>query len=172
MRKHVVVLLFSLVTLPRLNAWGVTLSTVLGTKVNQWNGVGISAWSVDAQGNLCFAASGGERIKGSGEPMVTTGDSRQHVGSITKSMTATLLAILIQEGLIENGWDATMVELLPDFAFDSEYADVTLRQLVGMLSGIEDPTDLQAVLSANPDLLETLDISDVRSIRRFAAAAG
>ena len=140
--------------------------------LEEWGGVGLSAWSVDAQGHLCFLFDAGERIKGSGEPLVTTGDSRQHVGSITKSMTATLVAILIEDGLIENGWDATMEDLLPDLAQDTEYSAVTLRQLAGMMSGIRDqPSDMLQILTENPDLFTDLDFADLRSFRRAVAIA-
>jgi len=56
------------------------------------------------------------------------------VGSNTKSMTASLAAVLVKEGLLP-GWDATLAELT-DLASNSTYANVTLRQLLGMMAGI------------------------------------
>src|SRR5438874_145255 len=44
---------------------------------------------------------------------VTVGDKWHH-GSITKSMTATLAAMLVEEGRIK--WTNTLADIFPDFA--------------------------------------------------------
>ncbi|MCY4661846.1 MAG: serine hydrolase, partial [Acidobacteria bacterium] len=54
------------------------------------------AVAVMTDGQLVGAAASGERRRGSGIPVSV--DDRWHVGSITKSMTATLLAVLEGEG--------------------------------------------------------------------------
>ena len=54
--------------------------------------------AVMTNGRLVGAAASGERRRGSGIPV--TVDDRWHVGSITKSMTATLLAVLEDDGLL------------------------------------------------------------------------
>lgn len=51
---------------------------------------GVAA-AVMTDGRLVAAAASGERRRGSGIPV--TVDDRWHVGSVTKSMTATLLAV-------------------------------------------------------------------------------
>jgi len=58
-----------------------------------------------------------------------TADDHWHLGSDTKAMTATLAAILVEEGLIR--WDSTIGEILPDLVgkIDEAYHVVTLRQL-------------------------------------------
>ena len=48
--------------------------------------------AVMTDGQLAGVAAAGERRRGSGIPV--TVDDRWHIGSITKSMTATLLAVL------------------------------------------------------------------------------
>src|SRR5690349_3754146 len=53
---------------------------------------------------------GGVRANGH-EEKVEVGDA-WHLGSCTKSMTATLIALLAEEGKLE--WDAPLVELLPE----------------------------------------------------------
>jgi CubicO group peptidase (beta-lactamase class C family) len=67
---------------------------------------------------------------------VTTED-RWHVGSITKSMTATLAALMIEEGAI--GWDTTPLEVWPelDGNINAGFRNTTLRQLLSHTSGME-----------------------------------
>jgi CubicO group peptidase (beta-lactamase class C family) len=82
----------------------------------------------------------GERKEGSGIA-VTEGDL-WHIGSCTKSMTAVLMARLVEQGLLE--WDAPLAPLLvgggaevhPDFSV------LTLRHLLSHRSGM--PTDPSA----------------------------
>lgn len=101
-----------------------------------YSGVGLTGWSVAGNQSLCSIGESGERIKNSGEPFLVTGDSRHHIGSDTKSMTAVLLAILIDDGTIQGGWESPLKTVLPDLAVSTSYEDVTLRELTGMLSGI------------------------------------
>ena len=59
-----------------------------------------------------------------------------HLGSMTKAMTATMLATLVQRGKLN--WDMTMVQAFPSWAsvMDSRYRDVTLEQLLTHTSGL------------------------------------
>jgi len=59
------------------------------------------------------------------------------VASLTKSMTATLLAILVDEGRIE--WDDPVHEHLPEFGLADEYVAkrLTVRDALAMRSGIQ-----------------------------------
>lgn len=61
-------------------------------------------------------------------------DDLWHIGSIGKPMTASLIAALIERGLLK--WDSTLKELLPDVPMRSEYGNVTLLQLMRHRSGI------------------------------------
>lgn len=58
-----------------------------------------------------------------------------HIGSITKSMTSTLAAILVEQGFIS--WDTTLLELFPEFATDmqEQYKTINLEQLLSHTSG-------------------------------------
>lgn len=175
-----------LLVLP-LNTQGfLYLDQLVSDTLQEAGGVGLTAWSVDSNANICSLGVAGERIKGSGGALATKGDSRHHIGSVTKSMTATLLAIMIEEAKQENneaamardattssssdtmmsalgvnGWNTYLKELL-DFAEGTAYEDITLRELVGMISGIPSTIDLKTL----PDHDETL-----RSQRRAAAIA-
>jgi len=123
-------------------------------------GVGLTAWSVDDMGNLCSLGCAGERLKDSGEPFITTGDSRHHIGSVTKGMTASLLAILIEDGSIPGGWDTTLKNLMP-IAIGTSFEDVPLRDVVSHHAGIVDAAT-DEVWARLPDDYDPNNIRDVR----------
>jgi CubicO group peptidase (beta-lactamase class C family) len=56
-----------------------------------------------------------------------------HIGSCTKSMTATLAAVMVEAGEVE--WDSTVGELLGEHSMADGWADVTLRQLLSHRGG-------------------------------------
>ena len=68
-----------------------------------------------------------------GDERVLRGDPF-HVGSITKSMTATIIGSLIDRGVLD--FDTTLGEALPDVEMRSEYRTVTLQQLLAHRGGI------------------------------------
>ncbi|MCG8601031.1 MAG: beta-lactamase family protein [Verrucomicrobiales bacterium] len=73
----------------------------------------------------------GVRVKGESDPV--TVDDKFHIGSCTKSMTATLAAVLIEEGKLS--WDLTVKEALPRYRMHEAYENVTLRQLLSNRGG-------------------------------------
>lgn len=75
-----------------------------------------------------------------GGPLVTT-DDLWHLGSITKSMTATLAALLVEDGLVD--WDTRTVDVWPEFAnqIHAGFRETTLRQLLSHTSGMERDDD-------------------------------
>ena len=91
----------------------------------------------------------GERKRGSG--VAVTEHDRWHIGSCGKSMTATLMARLVERGLLE--WDAPVG---PRFAahgikVHSDFAGLTLRHLLTHRSGIAadpSPAELEASYSS------------------------
>jgi CubicO group peptidase (beta-lactamase class C family) len=90
-------------------------------------------------GELDEIGAVGVRKAGDATPVTTT--DRFHVGSVTKSMTATLVARLVQGGIIS--WDTTIAEALPDLAesMDPAYRDVTIEQLLAHRAGLMPLTD-------------------------------
>lgn len=70
---------------------------------------------------------------------VTSGDL-WHLGSLTKAMTATLAAVLVERG--EIAWGTTVGELFPDLVgnMDSQYVDATLEDLLYHRAGL--PVDV------------------------------
>lgn len=75
----------------------------------------------------------GYRKRGS-EERVQRSD-RWHLGSNTKAMTATLAAILVEEGKLK--WDTTLGETFPDAR--KEYHNVTLEMLLSHHGGFPPP---------------------------------
>lgn len=56
------------------------------------------------------------------------------VGSVTKSMTATMIAALVERGKLR--WDETLAQALPGVPMRSEYREVTLDQILHHRSGL------------------------------------
>jgi CubicO group peptidase (beta-lactamase class C family) len=78
----------------------------------------------------------GTRRRGGMEPV--TPDDLFHIGSCTKSMTATLLATFVEEGHLS--WETTIAEVFPDLLPDIHpgFHGVTLRQLLSHRGGLPD----------------------------------
>jgi CubicO group peptidase (beta-lactamase class C family) len=57
-----------------------------------------------------------------------------HLGSCSKAMTATLAAVLVEEGLLQ--WNQTLSELLPHLEVHADYKNVTLDMLLAHRSGL------------------------------------
>ena len=89
-----------------------------------------------------------------GTERVTT-DDLWHLGSCTKSMTATLIALLVTRG--DLAWDTPLAELLPELAteMDVDYFEVDLVDLLCHRAGIPaNPSNLGASLSDDRSLVE------------------
>ena len=85
-------------------------------------------------GQICDRDAVGVRKWGDPTP-VTTNDVF-HIGSCTKSMTATLAAILIEENKLR--WDTTIAEIFPEWKgkMHPQYEAVTVEQLLHHRGGI------------------------------------
>ena len=75
----------------------------------------------------------GKRLAQGAETVVIT--DRWHLGSVTKSVTATLAAILIEQGQLN--WDTTIADVFDRSEYDAKYTNVTLEQLLSHTAGIE-----------------------------------
>ncbi len=60
-------------------------------------------------------------------------DDQWHIGSVTKSITATLAARLIEQGLMD--WDTPLAEIFTDHDIHPEWQAVTVEQLLTHTSG-------------------------------------
>jgi len=92
------------------------------------------AVAVVKEGKICDRAAVG--VRKYGEPTPVTIDDQFHIGSCTKSMTATLAAMFIEEGKLR--WDSTIAELLPDLKgkMNAQYESVTVEQLLTHRGGV------------------------------------
>lgn len=79
------------------------------------------------------SATVGFRVLPTAEPLAPS--DRFHLGSDGKAMVATVLAVLIAEGLVSS-WDATLSSVLNDVTFDPRFEDVTLAEIAAHRSGL------------------------------------
>ncbi len=91
-----------------------------------------------------------------------------HIGSTNKSMTAMMIATLVDDGLFD--WDTPVVEIYPDFELsDAEAIEtVTMRHFLSMQSGIPD----DAEDSFDVDNAEAEDVFDFVSDTPLFAMPG
>src|SRR5688500_3099861 len=88
----------------------------------------------------------GVRKRGTAERI--TLDDQFHLGSCTKTMTATLVAMLVEQGKLN--WTTTLGELFADTVklMDPAWEKVTLRQVLAHRAGLRfEPGDLAQVFS-------------------------
>ena len=83
-----------------------------------------------------------------GKPQQVTPDDSFHVGSVTKPMTATVIAMLVDEGKLQ--WSTPVIQALPECGptMRPEYKEVTMADLLaheGGLASFDDEKDLKGV---------------------------
>lgn len=107
-------------------------------KIRQKHGLPALAGAVVTTEGLWTVAASGVRVAGR-EEKVTAGDLF-HLGSCTKAMTATLCAILVEEGVLR--WDTTLAEALPALkgTMHEGYRGITMAELLTQRSGV--PADM------------------------------
>lgn len=137
--------------------------TVLNSTLRQLRSdaglTGVAA-AVMTDGVFEGVAVDGERQRGAGIEVAV--DDRWHAGSIAKSMTATLMAVLEREGRLS--FDTALPELLPGIEMAGSWRPCTLRHLLTHTAGA--PANFPGkVLKAWPDTAEEL----VAARRRFIA---
>ena len=115
---------------------GATLSIAKGSQVIYGKAFGVS--NVDTQ-------------------KATTTDTLFHIGSTNKAMTSFLIAILVDEKVLN--WDTKVQDIYSDFTLsNSEYASqITIRQLLDMTSGLpkgfdNEPNGVRGLLENLGDL--------------------
>ena len=103
--------------------------------------LGFAAWR---DGMLLDMAVVGVRSKV--EPTKATIDDKWHLGSNTKAMTATLIGIYVDRGVLH--WDDTLAKLFPGEKLHPGYRNVTLDELLAHRGGVpaQPPDDAWAQL--------------------------
>jgi CubicO group peptidase (beta-lactamase class C family) len=89
--------------------------------------------AVVLQGRM--AALGATGFRKVNEDVKVTSSDQFHIGSCTKAMTATIVAMLVERGKLR--WDTTLIEAFPDMADDMhpDYRHVTLKHLLTHRAG-------------------------------------
>ena len=116
------------------------------------HGLPALAAAVVKEGVIVAAGAVGVRVFGA--DIKVTIDDRFHLGSDTKAMTATLAAMLIEEGKLR--WDSTIGEVLGKDVpgINPQLAAVTLEQLLSHSGGIPSDTPEILALYFNTDAFE------------------
>ncbi len=113
-------------------------------EIRQDHGVPALAAVAMRHGKLVANAAAGVRKLGA--PDLVTSDDQWHLGSISKSMTATLAGMMVDEGKLH--WHSTIAEVFPELedAMQPAWRAVTLEQLLTHRSGAPEhpPVDLWA----------------------------
>lgn len=87
-----------------------------------------------------IVAHGVAGVRKADHPEKITLADKFHLGSCTKSMTATMIATLVEEGTLK--WDTTIGDVFPEVTMDPQWRSVRLDQLLSNSSGA--PTGLDA----------------------------
>jgi CubicO group peptidase (beta-lactamase class C family) len=88
-------------------------------------------------------AEGAVGVRKWGDKTPVTIDDKFHLGSCGKAMTATLMAILVEQGKLS--WTTTLEEIFPELKDEMlpKYKDVTLLHLLSHHAGLpSDPSDI------------------------------
>jgi CubicO group peptidase (beta-lactamase class C family) len=85
------------------------------------------------------------------EDQVVHKDSRFHIGSTTKSMTALLIAMLVRDGKLR--YEMTLEQALPDMEMLEVYRNVTLHDLLLNKAGI---IPFQLISDEDPEIVQKL----------------
>lgn len=91
---------------------------------------GLGAASV-INNDLTLNTTGVKRI-GTNTPL--TASNTFHLGSCSKAMTATLAAILIEEGIFN--WDSKLIDLLPSINLHADFQNATFEMLLSHRAGL------------------------------------
>lgn len=120
--------------------------------------------AVMVDGEVVAIAVDGERIQKSGEPI--TPEAVWHLGSISKSMTATLIAALVEDEALT--FETTVGDIYGSKAHES-WQDITLNQLLTHRSGA--PANFSRLASLAPDAKGQWAVSNQRQERVEAMIA-
>jgi CubicO group peptidase (beta-lactamase class C family) len=96
---------------------------------------GLPAVACGVMKNGVLVAAGAVGVRKAGEAVSVTVSDKFHIGSCTKAMTATLVAMLVEQSKIK--WGQTLADIFPERAqkIDSAYQKVSLEMLLTHRSG-------------------------------------
>lgn len=83
-----------------------------------------------------IVGAGAFGLRKQGDDTAVTVEDKYHLGSCTKSMTATLAAILVEDGLLD--WDTTVADVFKDIEIHESFQKTTLLHLLSHSGGCPD----------------------------------
>jgi CubicO group peptidase (beta-lactamase class C family) len=121
------------------------LSSLLAESVQKHKLPGMAAAVVEG-GRITAIGAAGVRCRGHQERI--TSDDLFHIGSDTKSMTATLIAVLVEEGKLR--WNSTPAQVLAGAVkeIDPEWQRVTLEELLTHHAGVRPNPEETTIIGA------------------------
>lgn len=111
-----------------------------------------------------IAAIGAAGLRKRGGTEQITADDQIHIGSDTKAMTATLIAMLVEEGKLT--WGTTLAEVFPERAkkMHPAWRGVTIEQLLTNRSGATGHIEQEAIWPAMVTAKPPLDAARLRML--------
>jgi D-alanyl-D-alanine carboxypeptidase len=93
-----------------------------------------------------ISAAAGVKMLGKNDPLLPS--SRFHIGSVTKPMTATVIATIVESGKLK--WDTKLIDVFPEWKekIQPEFQPITLEDLLAHQAGIQGFTDDSEFTSA------------------------
>jgi CubicO group peptidase (beta-lactamase class C family) len=125
-----------------------SLTSVLTEMSEQYTQPAMAAALVHGD-NIIAQATVGKIVYG--EEHAANDNSRFHIGSTTKSMTAVLVAMLVKQGKLQ--YDMTLEQALPDTPMRDEYRRATLTDLLNNRAGI---IAFQLTTHEDPEIVKKL----------------
>jgi CubicO group peptidase (beta-lactamase class C family) len=111
------------------------VSALLAPIIKQADIPGMAAAVIEHDRVVAIGCSG---VRERGKSDAITASDQFHLGSDTKAMTATLIAMLVEEGKLK--WTTTVGESFTDIPMDPHWKPITLEQLLWHRGGV--PMDL------------------------------
>ena len=132
---------------------GIDVAKYLTGPVEQGESPALFAAVIDEQGVRAVGAAG---VRRQGSPEKVTVHDLIHIGSNTKAMTSTMLAVLVEDGVFPYGWETTIADVFPELVGEihPDYHDVDLFQLVRMTGGLPINAKDWRVHQDEPDIIE------------------
>jgi CubicO group peptidase (beta-lactamase class C family) len=123
-------------------------------------GAGLPALAAAVYDGHTLRAIGSVGVRALGDPTPVTDDDRWHIGSCAKPMTATLIALYVESGMLS--WETTLPDLFPGLAIDPGFASVTLAALFAHRAGVdtEYPWAVEYVGDARPLEVQRAEIAE------------
>ena len=114
---------------------------------------GLVAAVIDEEGVRAIGAAG---VRKWGSPEKLTVNNLVHIGSNTKAMTSTMLAVLVEGGVFPHDWETTIADVFPELLGEihPDYRAVDLFQLVRMTGGIPRNATNWWAHQDQPDIIE------------------